>query len=122
MATLKEVIERIDSTKLNAYDTDTKIRWIDTINRQALLQGYKLPKKEYVSLNGDMMDRELLIEEPYSTIYDYYVYAQIDLMNNEIANFNNNIMLYNNEWTEYLKYMIREGYLSGQPTFKNAEP
>lgn len=122
MATLKEVIERIDSTKLNAYDTDTKIRWIDTINRQALLQGYKLPKKEYISLNGDMMDRELLIEEPYSTIYDYYVYAQIDLMNNEITNFNNNIMLYNNEWTEYLKYMIREGYLSGQPTFKNVEP
>ena len=122
MATLKEVIERIDSSKLNAYDTEIKVRWLDTINRQALLQGYKLPNKEYVPLSTNDMETVLLIEEPYSNIYDYYVYAQIDLMNNEIANFNNNIMLYNNEWTEYLKYMIREGYLSTQPTFKNAEP
>lgn len=122
MATLKEVIERIDSTKLNAYDTDIKIRWIDIVNRQAHLQGFKLPKSEYITLNREHMERELLIEEPYSNVYDYYVYAQIDLMNNEITNFNNNVLLYNNEWTEYLKHMIREGYLNKQPSFKNAEP
>ena len=122
MATLKEMIERIDSTRLNAYDMAEKIRWIGFVNLIAHLQGYKLKFEDYEPLSQDDMERELLIKPPYDVAYEYYVYGQMDLNNNEISNYNNDMILYNNAFYEYKKYMIREGYISDQPTFKNIEP
>lgn len=122
MATLKEIIEQADKERLNAYDTDSKIKWVDTVNKFAHLYGYKLEPGDYIPLTSNDMDKELLITEPYTDAYVYFIFTKIDMLNNEMQNYNNSAQLYNQMWDEYLAYMIREGYINPQPTFKHIEP
>lgn len=120
MLTAAEIITRVDEDKLNAYNTEQKIRWIDYVNKKAYLLGLKGEEETYTPIT--QLTDELLIGEPYDQAYDYYIYSKIDLLNNEITNYNNSALLYNTTFSEYIKAMIRLGHLEKQPTFKNIEP
>ena len=52
-------------------------------------------------------DTELLAEEPYTDVYIYYLMAQIDLGNAEIAKYNNDKALYNSAYLTYSDYYTR---------------
>ena len=43
----------------------------------------------------------LLVPEPYSELYRWYLEMQIDLVNMELAKHNNSLMLFENAWREY---------------------
>lgn len=116
--TLQQIISRIDDSKINAYSSEQKAKWVNTVNQLA----YKAMQLEtdYESLEYPVSaDSELLIVSPYDEVYDYYCYAQIDLLNNEISSYNNSVTLYNAAFTEFKKAMIREGHLPKQVQYSN---
>lgn len=120
MITAGEIISRVDEDKLNAYSTEQKLRWIEYVNKYVYVTVLKGDVEEYTPI--ETTTDELIIDYPYDQVYDYYIYSRIDLLNNEITNYNNSASLYNNTLSEYIKSMIREGHLISQPTFKNIEP
>lgn len=125
MSTLKEIIDRIDKDKVNDYDNEQKTRWINEINKGIWHRFYEGREgyETYDDLNYDRdKDRELLCDSEYDCLFDYYVYSKIDYFNNEINNFNNSGALFQNKYDEFVRYMIRSGYLQKQPTFKNIVP
>lgn len=118
--TLNELITRIDQDVINDYSSEQKARWIDKVNEHAFVCMKKPGEYQHINLATDL-NREMEIETLYDEIYDLYVYSKINLLNNEIENYNNSSTLYNNAMYEYEKYLIREGYVNKQPIFKNIE-
>lgn len=105
----KEMIALIDQSVLNAYDESLKIKWLNFVNLQAYDAQLDKPRAAYTELTESTGDTELIIEKPYDRLYEFYVYAQICHLNNEITNYNNNIGLYNALWEDYLTYLTRTG-------------
>lgn len=116
--TLQQCIDRLDSEKINVYSNEQKTKWINTVNQ--LAHNARQIETDYESLEyPTSVDKELLIDSPYDEVYDYYCYAQIDLLNNEIASYNNSVTLYNTALIEFKKAMIRKGYLPKQVQYSN---
>lgn len=98
MAKIREVIERVDELKPNAFAEHQKVRWL------ALLEG-KLAADVFLMNVGDIsqfeykhpecMEMELLVSYPHDDIYDYWLMAQIDMANGEYDKYNNTMMMYN---------------------------
>lgn len=49
--------------------------------------------------------RSLLVTEPYDEIYDFYLMARMDLAQNELDSYQNNMTLYNAAWSDLAKRM-----------------
>lgn len=116
--TLQECILRIDDSKSNAYSNEQKTKWINTVNQLANAAMHQDSPYKTLSYADDGLTT-LLIESPYDEAYDYYCYAQIDLLNNEIASYNNSVTLYNAALMEFKKAMIRKGYLDKAVQYSN---
>ena len=52
-------------------------------------------------------DAVLLVPEPYSMLYLYYLTAQIDFLNGELARYNNSMVMYNTALSTYADYVNR---------------
>lgn len=52
-------------------------------------------------------DAVLLVPEPYSMLYLYYLAAQIDFLNGELARYNNSMVMYNTALSTYADYVNR---------------
>lgn len=52
-------------------------------------------------------DVVLLAPEPYSMLYVYYLTAQIDFLNGELARYNNSMVMYNSALSTYADYVNR---------------
>lgn len=100
-----ELINTINDSVLNDYSDTLKLEWINVVNNRAYLAKNNL-NRTYTPITTSS---ELEIEEPYTRIYEFYVYAQINHLNNEISNYNNNIALYNAWWDEYIHYLTTTG-------------
>lgn len=53
------------------------------------------------------VDAELLIPEPYSTAYIWWLEAQVHLLNKEYDDYNNAVLLYNKEFEDYARWYTR---------------
>lgn len=105
--TPNKVIEAVDGRRPNAYDEETKLSWISTLDgmvkrlviQDKCVRPYKYP---------DDMDKELLIAFPFDNLYELYVESMIDYYNREYGNYNNSAMLFEARYTEYKKDYIRK--------------
>ena len=98
--TRRDLIERVDKLKLNTYDEATKVQYIDTLDGLVSIQ---LLHKPFTP--STLVTKELLIQEPFSEMYVYYLFAMIDQLNMEYDSYNNNMALFNNEWEKYKTHL-----------------
>lgn len=95
--TISEAIAEIDSQKINAYEHEKKIKWLDRLdnriyNEIILTHEYNDGEEEvtFSGYNADTdMDTELLVGEHYAEMYVRWLEAQIDYNNMEYDAFNN---------------------------------
>ena len=123
--TIQQAIDMADTMKPNMMPEDTKILFLQEIDqliyKEILLKHWHTPEEEvlpvYVtpadaeetddaeeqeeeqeeeSESGD--DRELLVPDPYSMLYLYWLMSKIDLLNQEIDKYNNDRALFENAY------------------------
>lgn len=92
MATMNQVIEYVDRVKLNTYNDEDKYRWMRDLEGM-VISSVLTEENESLSPPVDG-DAELLVPEPYSEIYAFYVMAMIDFHNREYDEYNNTVLLY----------------------------
>ena len=98
--TISEACSRVERLKPNAYSYVEKIEWLSK------LEG--IIKKEIIDTHSDgenivfngygyntLPKTELIVKAPYDDIYIYWLEAQIDYFNGEIAKYNNSIATFN---------------------------
>lgn len=101
--TRREIIARVDTLKINVYDSQTKVQYIDSLEGLIAIQ---LLHKPHVPSTAEL--KEIIVPEPYAEMYVYYLFAMIDQLNMEYDSYNNNMALFNNEWERYRKHLSNQ--------------
>lgn len=110
--TINEVLDEVDRiAKNNSIDRNQKIKWLDRLDRSIfndLLQ-YKEDNIEEFDGYTDEIDEdtELLVCKPYDELYVYYILAQINLVQQEVKYYNNNIAVYEEKYRDYRNFINR---------------
>lgn len=123
---ISECIEFVDRVKPNYYELEDKMKLLNDLDGRILKEiikthEYEIETEEIV--DGEVVkvthtaddiawphtdiEEELFAEEPYANLYIYYLKAQIDLLNEEIEKYNNDIALFNVEYVSFSNFYNR---------------
>lgn len=117
MATMNEVIARVDAVRPNVYPNDTKYRWINNLDGLVAREVLNDDAPEY--LLPDDGDTPLLVGHPFDDIYDLYVMAMIELFNKEYEHYNNAVMVFQERYTQYKTWYIQRNAQGKAHNFRN---
>lgn len=107
MATINKTIETVDRLRPNAYGPEDKFRWLSELDGMISRLVMQRPEPAAYEYPVDM-DTELLAPAPFEEIYALYMMAMIDFHNREYGNYNNSMILFNEQFDAYKKAYIRE--------------
>lgn len=107
-----EIIEEVDKLKPNHYDNYIKIKWLSDLDymlKREVIDTHEGGEDiDYTGYNANTpLTTVLLVPEPYSQVYRWYLEAQIDLANGELEKYNNSIIMYNNAVNSYQNWYNR---------------
>lgn len=106
MASIHEVIERVDRVKPNAFDERDKAAWLIELDGRIVLevtQGKSTPAVRYPEGGAS----PLTAPPPYDSLYDLYLSAMVDFHNREYGNYNNTMAMFNAVYDTYRKWYRR---------------
>jgi len=105
---LEEVFRRVDDLKSNAYRDDMKADWINAVEGRVQLEILERDMADVVRYDWETDGgADLVVPEPYSDLYLYYVEAMIDFYNKEYEGYNNSMVMFNEAFEEYRGYIYR---------------
>lgn len=127
--TVNELLTEVDELKPNQYDDRLKIGWISNLDMQIVNDVILTHENQPVTkdeegneiafeFNGYTeadMDTELLVKEPYSELYKFFLFAMIDFYNGETDRYTNSMMMYNAAFSDYCNYYNRTHMPVGHP-------
>lgn len=109
-----ELIHAVDAMRPNGIGTDQKVRWLSRCDGQILEhleENHHINRKRFRPFHGeieaDALCAPMMVREPYQAIYEYYLMAQIDLVNGDMARYNNDMILYNSALSDFCKAFHR---------------
>lgn len=118
MATMNEVIARVDDIKPNIYSEEQKYRWIAVVD--GMVSEQVLGQKTPVTYRGaEDADKPLLVCAPHDDIYELYVAAMIDFHNREYNSYNNTVLLFRERLDAYKAWYIRNHNPAKARNFRN---
>lgn len=107
---LDDAITWIDRVMPNSMDPVDKTKFISDVDEKVHTAIYSRAVDytgEFEPYTEADNDKELIIPRLYESMYLYYVSAQIDFFNKEIASYNNNMALYSSMWDDFAAYYRR---------------
>ena len=110
--TILEALTVVDKLKPNQYDTETKIMWLDILDRHIsndLILTHEMETPEFEGYDGDtdIQNTTLLAPDDYRDVYRWWLEMQIDKANSELGKYNNDAVLYNSTYHELASYYNR---------------
>ncbi len=114
--TVQEVISRVNDLKANDYDNEQKIAWLNAVESMIIRLIYAnheiseteaLDEESYPYSEGNSDNVVLLVPEPWSDLYLYYLMMQIDFHNFEYEKYNANAELFNMKFENFAKWFRR---------------
>ena len=103
-----EILAKVDNLKPNMYSQSLKRSWLNSA---------EIKIREFMAMyNNSLFDDSFIEEEnPYLTLkedksdlYVYYVMAMIDLSNQDITLYNNNVIIFTDMLEDFKKQYRRE--------------
>lgn len=108
--TYREVIERADGEKPNAFDEKQKMAWVATLEGRLAADVFLWDVTEIRAMKHDYpdgMDDELMVPWPHDDIYVYWLEAMIDRANGEDDRYQNSMQLYNAAYSNFVLWFVR---------------
>ena len=106
--TVNEAIEYTDSVKPNGYASDIKLRWLNEAEGFVQSEIMEVNTSDIKKYTESDMSKKLLVPEPYSCLYSFYMMAMIDFMNGDFDKYENSTQAYNNALRSYAKLYVRK--------------
>ena len=101
--TAGEVLERVLSLRVTAYDQSLLLARLQTLENMVLTEiHFKEPIKEIAP------QTVLCTASPYNELYEQYLLAQIDLMDMELEAYNTGMRLFTSTYGEYAARVRRD--------------
>lgn len=111
--TIAQAIRQAQQQKPSTVERAQQVRWLSEVDAAAaeLMAAYQGAPQPFGGYDPDGANGadgvELLIPDPYSRLYPYYLCAQQDLVNQEFDLYANNAALYNRAWMEFRNFYNR---------------
>lgn len=108
--TIQQAIDRADKLSSNTYAKDQKIAWLSTLDNLIYTKDISTHHgADIEEFNGhDNADDELLVGEPYTDMYIYWLLWHYALHNEELVSYNNYVFLYNELYDDFSAWYNRE--------------
>lgn len=112
--TITGILDRVDDLKPNQLSQERKIEWLSELDAKFFGDIVQTHERDdaspeiftpYSAADGGTA---LLIPDPYSEVYEYYLYMKMDLANGELAKYQNSKALYEAAWNAYARKYHRE--------------
>lgn len=118
--TIREAINRVDSTYPNQYSDDLKIAWLSDLDYRVFNELFithegnfyttgapVLPGQIHIEFPYTDDTTELLVPSPYDALYSSYIKAKIDELNEETTRYANSAAQFNTDWQDYARFYNR---------------
>lgn len=109
--TIREAIERADALKPNGFEKNMKLLWLSELDGKIFNEIYMTHHDslcEFAPYGPDSDgDTALLAPFPYDDLYVTWLMAQIDYSNREILSYNNEIAMFNAQYSDFWRYYNR---------------
>lgn len=112
--TITGILDRVDDLKPNQLSQERKIEWLSELDAKFFGDIVQTHERDAASPEIFMPYSEaagntvLLIPDPYSEVYEYYLYMKMDLANGELTKYQNSKALYEAAWNAYARKYHRE--------------
>lgn len=110
--TIQEALTRADALRPNKISRSEKLRWLSDLDgkiRHEIIDTHEGgPEEPFAGYTEQTsVQTELLAAAPYDDLYIKYLFAQIDLTNRELANYNNSVQVFDAAYTDYRNWYNR---------------
>ena len=103
--TVQDCIQIVDGYEPNAYDLDTKCRWVRECEGKVYTELFlQQPIGFHAGPLAMILGYELAIPAPYNKIYPLYLRAMIHYGNAEPDRYNMDMQLFNQAWSECVRW------------------
>lgn len=109
--TIGEVIAQVDELKPNLFQQHMKIKWLSDVEGNVIrevINTHDRKEGPMVFQGYDTDVEELLVPEPYTDLYVYYLMAQIDFAQAEYDRYNNTTIRFNEAYDRFRRWYNRE--------------
>lgn len=109
MATIREIIGRVDENKFNEYSEQLKLRWVAILDGKIAVDVLLMHPSETKQFNyayPEGMDTEPLVAFPHDDIYDLWLEAQIDMKNGEYEKYQNAMLQFNAAYDNFVNWFL----------------
>ncbi len=103
---IQEALDLADGMKPNMMTRQTKIGFLQEIDQkiytEILLTHEHTAEEEVLPEYDEDTDdgTELLVQDPYSSLYPFWLMSRIDILNQELDKYNNDRVLFENAYSE----------------------
>ena len=103
---IQEALDLADGMKPNMMTRQTKIHFLQEIDQKIyteILLTHEHDEEEEVMPEYDTATddgTELIVPDPYSSLYPFWIMSRIDLLNQELDKYNNDRALFENAYNE----------------------
>lgn len=108
MATLKEILDRVEQEKHDAYPSDVKTRWLTEVEGKIALDCFLMSPKDTQTLRYQWpqdQNKVLLVQFPNEEIYALYLEAMIDFHNGEPDRYQNTMERFNQAFLGFKQWL-----------------
>lgn len=109
MATLKEIIERVEKEKPDAFTNDVKAKWLAELEGKIALDCFQMSPLEAQTVRYSWPTdekKELLIRFPNEEVYALYLEAMIDFHNGEPDRYQNTMERFNQAFLGFKQWLL----------------
>ena len=112
--TLSELINKVNAEKPNAFSEDHLTLFVTEC--EALVQQYLgVESQDRVKYDWETdKNKELIAPPPFDGMYEAYLKAKMDYVNEEHQSYANNQAQFEVAWSEYKAYAVREGLVKAK--------
>lgn len=107
MATIGEIIDRVDACKPNAFPQRRKLAWLAELEGKLAAEIMLMSIPEIRRLEyrwPEDLTSEPLVTFPHEEIYDLWLEAKIDFENGEYSKYQNSMEMFNAHYGDFLRW------------------
>ena len=107
MATIKQIIDRVDELRPNQYSEVMKLAWLSELEGKIAADVMLMGIEEIRSIEysyPESLKVEPLVSYPHQEVYMYWLMAQIDFANGEYNKYQNSMEMYNQHLSNYVRW------------------
>lgn len=111
MATIKQIIDRVDELRPNQYSEVMKLAWLAELEGKIAADVMLMGIEEIRSIeysHPESLNTEPLVTYPHQEVYMYWLMAQIDFANGEYNKYQNTMEMYNQYFGNFVRWFANQ--------------